>query len=324
MFKYLDFTEVSHLIIKSKNTDNSSLGYLKKSVLDFIRQSRIEPCFYYKGYLRAIIKGNFSSTIDEARFLFEGYIRPPTGTVRKVFAEYNDYRECPWNRLLGSIDEDTDSVYIQKVHIVEVVDLQEQHDEYYLNRKRSPFDLDKSNELYIEPQTYSYEEMYFSSIDVSNIFNSKHRTNYEGLAQKLTEAEKRILELENKLEQAKAELADKPTDSTIHSNTDIQNIKKAAIRQFNRSLAVALIDLDYQSNLRKGDIVNFIIPHMKELAYVLADEQTDKAKVLTVKYKTIYDTHLQGLEFKQGTQTTKERERVNIDLLFKKQLPVTE
>ena len=157
MFKYLDFTEVSQLIIKSKNVDDSSLGYLKKSVLDFIRQSKIEPCFYYKGYLRAIIKGSFSSTIDEARFLFEGYIRPPTGTVRKVFSEYNDYRECPWNKLLGNFNEGADSLYIQKVNIVEVVDLQEQHDDDYLNRKRKPFDFDKANELYIEPQTYIYE-----------------------------------------------------------------------------------------------------------------------------------------------------------------------
>lgn len=324
MFKYLDFTEVSHLIIKSKNVDNSSLGYLKKSVLDFIRQSRIEPCFYYKGYLRAIIKGNFSSTIDEARFLFEGYIKPPTGAVRKVFAEYNDYRECPWNKLLGNINEDTDSLYIQKVNIVEVVDLQEQHDEYYLNRKRNPFDFNKANELYIEPQTYIYEEMYFYKIEVKNFFNLEHQTSYEGLAQQLIEAKIKIEHLKTQLTQAEAELTNKPTDSATHSNTDIQNIKKAAIRQFNRSLAIALVDLDYQSNLRKGDIVNFIIPHMKKLAYVLADEQTDKAKVLTVKYKTIYDTHLQGLEFKQGTQTRKERERVNIDLLFKKQLPVTE
>ena len=209
MFKYLDFTEVSQLIIKSKNVDDSSLGYLKKSVLDFIRQSKIEPCFYYKGYLRAIIKGSFSSTIDEARFLFEGYIRPPTGTVRKVFSEYNDYRECPWNKLLGNFNEGADSLYIQKVNIVEVVDLQEQHDDDYLNRKRKPFDFDKANELYIEPQTYIYEEMYFYKIDVGNFFNLEHQTSYEGLAQKLIEAKIKIEYLENQLAQAKTEIEDK-------------------------------------------------------------------------------------------------------------------
>lgn len=209
MFKYLDFTEVSQLIIKSKNVDDSSLGYLKKSVLDFIRQSKIEPCFYYKGYLRAIIKGSLSSTIDEARFLFEGYIRPPTGTVRKVFSEYNDYRECPWNKLLGNFNEGADSLYIQKVNIVEVVDLQEQHDDDYLNRKRKPFDFDKANELYIEPQTYIYEEMYFYKIDVGNFFNLEHQTSYEGLAQKLIEAKIKIEYLENQLAQAKTEIEDK-------------------------------------------------------------------------------------------------------------------
>lgn len=209
MFKYLDFTEVSQLIIKSKNVDDSSLGYLKKSVLDFIRQSKIEPCFYYKGYLRAIIKGSFSSTIDEARFLFEGYIRPPTGTVRKIFSEYNDYRECPWNKLFGNFNEGADSLYIQKVNIVEVVDLQEQHDDDYLNRKRKPFDFDKANELYIEPQTYIYEEMYFYKIDVVNFFNLEHQTSYEGLAQKLIEAKIKIEYLENQLAQAKTEIEDK-------------------------------------------------------------------------------------------------------------------
>ena len=220
MFKYLDFTEVSQLIIKSKNVDDSSLGYLKKSVLDFIRQSKIEPCFYYKGYLRAIIKGSFSSTIDEARFLFEGYIRPPTGTVRKVFSEYNDYRECPWNKLLGNFNEGADSLYIQKVNIVEVVDLQEQHDDDYLNRKRKPFDFDKANELYIEPQTYIYEEMYFYKIDVGNFFNLEHQTSYEGLAQKLIEAKIKIEYLENQLAQAKVELADKSDgDEPTHHKT---------------------------------------------------------------------------------------------------------
>ncbi|MDN3452235.1 MULTISPECIES: hypothetical protein [unclassified Psychrobacter] len=212
MFKYLDFTEVSQLIIKSKNVDDSSLGYLKKSVLDFIRQSEIEPCFYYKGYLRAIIKGNFSSTIDEARFLFEGYIRPPTGIVRKVFSEYNDYRECPWNKLLGNFNADADSLYIQKVNIVEVVDLQEQHDDDYLNRKRKPFDFDRANELYIEPQTYIYEEMYFYKIDVGNFFNLEYQTSHEGLAQKLIEAKIKIEHLKIQLAQAEVELEDNSVD----------------------------------------------------------------------------------------------------------------
>ena len=63
---------------------------------------------------------------------------------------------------------------------------------------------------------------------------------------------------------------------------------------------------------------------MKELAFVLADEDKKKADNLTVSYNTLYDNHLQGLEFKQGRQSDDDKKKVNIDLLFKKKLPVTE
>ena len=134
--------------------------------------------------------------------------------------------------------------------------------------------------------------------------------------------DERIASLENQL--AQAELADKPTDSITQSNTDIHNIKKEAIKQFNRSLATVLIDLDYKDKLRKSDIANYIVPYMKELAFVLADEQQDKANNLTVTYDTLYDNHLKNLGFKQGRQSDDEKQKVNIDLLFKKQLPTTE
>ena len=137
-------------------------------------------------------------------------------------------------------------------------------------------------------------------------------------------ADSRILDLENQLVEAKAQLADKPADSVIQSNTDIQNVKKVAIKQFNRSLATVLIKLDYKDKLRKGDIANYILPYMKELAFVLADEQQDKANNLTVTYDTLYDNHLKNLGFKQGRQSDDEKQKVNIDLLFKKQLPITE
>ncbi len=130
--------------------------------------------------------------------------------------------------------------------------------------------------------------------------------------------------LKNQLAQANAALANKPADSITQSNTDIYNIKKEAIKQFNRSLATVLIDLDYKGRLRKGDIANYIVPYMKELAFVLADEQQDKANNLTVTYDTLYDNHLKNLGFKQGRQSDDEKQKVNIDLLFKKQLPITE
>lgn len=156
------------------------------------------------------------------------------------------------------------------------------------------------------------------------LIDNKPSEQLENSGNELKEAQEKIAELENQLAQAKAELAYKPADNVIQSNTDIQNLKKAAIKQFNRSLATVLIDLDYQTKLRKGDIVNFIMPYMKELAFVLADEDKKKADNLTVSYNTLYDNHLQGLEFKQGRQSDDDKKKVNIDLLFKKQLPVTE
>lgn len=109
-----------------------------------------------------------------------------------------------------------------------------------------------------------------------------------------------------------------PANANSISNTDMQNIKKAAIKQFNRSLATVLTDLDYKGSLTTGDIVNFIIPHMENLAFVLA------ASKLAVKYDTFYNNHLEGLKFKQGRQSNAEKNKVNIELLFKKQPPITE
>ena len=146
----------------------------------------------------------------------------------------------------------------------------------------------------------------------------------EQFREALAAANAKIVDLDSQLTQDIATLGDNPANSVPHSNTDMQNVKKVAIKQFNRSLATALIDLDYKGSLRKGDIVSFIIPYMEKLAFVLADENVDKAKLLVVKSETIYKTHLQGLKFKQGTQKNKDRERENIDLLFKKQLSVTE
>ncbi|MGP4732718.1 MULTISPECIES: hypothetical protein [unclassified Psychrobacter] len=142
------------------------------------------------------------------------------------------------------------------------------------------------------------------------------------IIKELAAANAKVRELESQL--LKAELADKQAGSVILSNTDMQNVKKAAIKQFNRSLATVLIGLDYKDKLRKGDIANYIVPYMKELAFILADKDEKKAANLTVSYDTLYDTHLKNLDFKQGRQSNDDKNKVNIDLLFKKQLPVTE
>lgn len=147
-------------------------------------------------------------------------------------------------------------------------------------------------------------------------FFKKQETKICELTELIKQSEVRINEL--------AKNSDIPINSNDLSNIEIQNIKKSAIKQFNKSLAMALIDLDYQGHLRKGDIVHFIMPYMKKLAFVLADESVDKAKNLTVTYNTVYDTHLQELNFKQGRPSNADKNKVNIDLLFKKQLPITE
>ena len=156
------------------------------------------------------------------------------------------------------------------------------------------------------------------------LIGNKPNEQLEARNNELKEAQAKINKLENQLAQAKAELADKPADSITQSNTDIHNIKKESIKQFNRSIATVLIDLDYKGKLRKSDIANYIVPYMKELAFVLADEQQDKANNLTVTYDTLYDNHLKNLGFKQGRQSDDEKQKVNVDLLFKKQLPITE
>ena len=162
-------------------------------------------------------------------------------------------------------------------------------------------------------------EQYLVELNQLRINNIRNNPNTNSIEQQLVDAQNQIEHLEKQLARA-----DKPADSATSSNIDMQNVKKAAIKQFNRSLATVLIELDYRNNLRKGDIAEYIVPYMKELAFVLADEDKKKADNLTVSYDTLYNTHLKNLDFKKGRQSNDDKNKVNIDLLFKKQLPVTE
>ena len=171
----------------------------------------------------------------------------------------------------------------------------------------------------------SYPYSYLKKADINNNEILSRLVSFDAKTplDQLADAHTKIADLESQLAQVKAELADKPADSITQSNTDMQNVKKIAIKHFNRSFATALIELDYQDKLRKGDIANYIFPYMKELAFILADKDEKKADHLTVSYNTLYDNHLKGLEFKQGRQSNNDKNKVNIDLLFKKQLPIT-
>lgn len=164
-----------------------------------------------------------------------------------------------------------------------------------------------------------------------NLPNDAGKISSEATAQVLQTKEladaKAIIEQQQREIEAlkeKAERSVMPANANSISNTDMQNIKKVAIKQFNRSLATVLTDLDYKGSLTKGDIVNFIIPHMENLAFVLADSNHEAASKLAVKYDTLYNNHLEGLKFKQGRQSNAEKNKVNIELLFKKQSPITE
>ena len=109
---------------------------------------------------------------------------------------------------------------------------------------------------------------------------------------------------------------DTPADSHKPLNLQLMNIKKAAVKHYNKSLAVALLDLDYRNYLSKNDIVSFIRPHMNALTLLLSDNDADKAKSLIVTDDTISKTHLKGLEFKTGRPSKKDGEKEKIELLF--------
>ena len=150
------------------------------------------------------------------------------------------------------------------------------------------------------------------------------------LTNKVEYANSTIHQLNEKNAKAQAEIiklkaqTDTPADSHKPLNLQLMNIKKAAVKHFNKSLAVALLDLDYRNYLSKNDIVNFIRPHMNALTLLLSDNDADKAKSLAVADKTISTTHLQGLEFKTGRPSKKDGEKEKIDLLFTRKVSEAE
>lgn len=342
---YLTLIETLYFLNYSRDIDASVYDYVK--LRDIARRKLLTPCFYFDGYVSSLrgdsdddlytemITGYFTyRLLSEEICSCDSHMNLPNDGVmiyrvlEKQTAEYIDYDDV---FLLNDKPQGLNEAEKLKLTYIEIEEIRfskrqlESYVASLANTSQNDTPAQNDSELLVKLEKLQAENDDLNSrLSTARNTYKQHRNEIKELKEKNEKADSEKAELIEQLNRVKAELISKPADAVIHSNTDIQNIKKVAIRQFNRSLAIALTDLDYQNNLRKGDIVNFIIPHMKELAYVLADEQADKAKVLMVKYKTIYDTHLQGLEFKQGTQTKKERERVNIDLLFKKQLPVTE
>lgn len=276
---------------------------LIETIVQLVRNDQLHPVFHYIGSVDWLEKKVI--TRKSGRFNNHEIVL----TDIKYDMRVNDYyfvSDRNFNRLI----ENNCSNYIN-----------------IINCTIEPYHVDGKQEI-VENKILDYRkvkedfsiifyDLLYPKLDLDKLFNQAD-------AEVIEQLREQVADLENQLAQAKAKLADKPTDSITQSNTDIHNIKKEAIKQFNRSLATVLIDLDYKGKLRKGDIANYIVPYMKELAFVLADEQQDKADNLTVAYDTLYDNHLKNLGFKQGRQSDDEKQKVNIDLLFKKQLPITE
>lgn len=181
--------------------------------------------------------------------------------------------------------------------------------------------ISKIDQLY-----HQLEERDQETLRILNLSTSKkaqpNSQDTQNLQDIVVQQLRKILALEGQIRDINLFFNTDSSSDTV-SNLEIQNIKKVAIRQFNKSLAMALTELDYQNKLRKRDVVNFIMPYMKQLAFALSNEDVDKANNLAVTYETIYDTHLPGLNFKQGRQSKDDKNKINIDLLFKKQLPIT-
>ena len=293
----------------------------KTKLKDLARKKEVIPCFYFSGYV-----GQLSSYGDS------------NGLYTELVSGYFTFRG-----LIEEIDKDErdiklpscqleDGIMIYRILDKKTAEFNDYDDGVFLFISK-PQDLNSADDVELKfictseiRFSKSMLDSYIKSIAVMNeSLQTKKQSEYtDEKTNIINDLTKKVEELESKLKQAKAELAGKPADSITQSNTDIHNIKKEAIKQFNRSLATVLIELDYKGKLRKGDIANYIVPYMKELAFVLADKQQDKADNLTVTYDTLYDNHLKNLGFKQGRQSDDEKQKVNIDLLFKKQLPITE
>lgn len=182
--------------------------------------------------------------------------------------------------------------------------------------------ISKIDQLYHQLEVKDADMLHILDLSAGSK-SQPNNQNINTLQDRVLQQQRKILALEEQIREIDLFFSPDDTSNTL-SNLEIQNIKKLAIRQFNKSLAMALTDLDYKNKLRKRDVVNFIMPYMKQLAFALSNEDADKANNLAVTYETIYDTHLPGLNFKQGRQSNDDKNKVNIELLFKKQLPITE
>ncbi|WP_201581110.1 hypothetical protein [Psychrobacter glacincola] len=302
------------------NTDFNTSSYDLRKLRDLARKKLLTPCFYFSGYVGSfsfentknfyteVITGYFTyRLLTEEICSYDDYITIPsceTGNEIRIYrilekqtAEYVDNDNGVF--LLEKKPQGFHDTEKAELKCIEADEIRFSKREIYsyiaslTNNNDSQDDASVQNDSELLAKL---EKLQAENDDLNSRLNTardtykQHRDEIKAHTQKNKEAEVEKAELIEKL--SKAELTDKPADSVTHSNTDIQNIKKAAIRQFNRSLATVLIELDYKDKLRKGDIANYIVPYMKELAFVLADEQQDKANNLTVTYDTLYDNHL--------------------------------
>lgn len=278
---------------------------LIETIIQLVRNDKLHPVFHYSGSVDWLEKKVITS--KSGRFINHEIVLLDI-TYGMSVRDYYFVSDKNFDKLI----ENNCSNYINVINCT--------IEPYHVDGKQ---EIIENNILYYreikEDFSITFHDLLYPKLDLDKLF-SQSKADTDAI-EKLRE---QIADLESQLAKANAALAGKSADSITQSNTDIHNIKKEAIKQFNRSLAAVLIELDYKGKLRKGDIANYIVPYMKELAFVLADGQQDKANNLTVTYDTLYDNHLKNLGFKQGRQSDDEKQKVNIDLLFKKQLPITE
>ena len=281
---------------------------LIETIVQLVRNDKLHPVFYYSGdvdWLDKTVLTSKSGNSTKHKIVSTGI------TCNMSRSGHYFVNDKTFNKLI----EHNCSNYINIINCIV--------EPYHEEGKQEIFENNILDYRKIKDDlSITFHDLLYPKLDLDKLFNQTEADTevIEQLRQKIAD-----LEAENKnLNEQLIKQVDAPADSITQSNTDIHNIKKEAIKQFNRSLATVLIELDYKDKLRKGDIANYIVPYMKELAFVLADKQQDKANNLTVTYDTLYDNHLKNLGFKQGRQSDNEKQKVNIDLLFKKQLPITE
>lgn len=101
----------------------------------------------------------------------------------------------------------------------------------------------------------------------------------------------------------------------MKTNPEIYNLKQKILAKSNNLIAQAIKRLDVGKKLTKDDLAKFILPYSKDMALFLGELGNVKS-IPKADINTIRNNHLNGLEFKNGSPSIKDKERERIDLTF--------